>query len=99
MKKNHKLALFYVALIVGILLSLLFLFNNSGEADKLVYSDLVKMFENQEVKSFEVDSKDNIIITKHDGSDPVRYKLRDFAIFYSDFEELINDQVKNGIIE
>ena len=99
MKKNHKLALFYIALILGILLALLFLFNNTGEADKLVYSDLVQMFEKQEVKSFEVDSSDNIIITKHDGSDPVKYKLRDFAVFYNDFQELINEQVNNGIIE
>ena len=84
---------------LGIIFALWFLFSNTNEADKIVYSDLVTMFEKQEVKSFEVDEKDNIIITKHDGSDPVKYKLRDFAIFYNDFSDLINEQVNNGIIE
>ena len=99
MKKNHKLAIFYIVMTLGIILTLWLLFDNVGSTDKIVYSDLVKLFENQEVKSFEVDEKDNIIINKHDGSAPVKYKLRDFSVFYNDFSDLINEQVKNGIIE
>ena len=99
MKKNHKLAIFYIVMTIGIILALWFLFSNTNKADKIVYSDLVTMFTNQEVKSFEVDEKDNIIITKHDGSDPIKYKLRDFSIFYNDFSEEINRQVNAGIIE
>lgn len=99
MKKNHKLAIFYIVMTIGIILALWFLFSNTSKADKIVYSDLVTMFTNQEVKSFEVDEKDNIIITKHDGSDPIKYKLRDFSIFYNDFSEEINRQVNAGIIE
>ena len=99
-KKNHKLALFYILLMVAIVAGLWFMIGNSKNEEKIVYSDLVKLFTEEKVKSFEVDEKDNIVITLHEeGKAPIKYKLRDFGIFYNDFSELINQQVADGIIE
>ena len=98
MKKNHKLILFYIALTLGIVIALFLMFDNMNQGDDLVYSDLVTMFQNEEVNSFEVDEDDNIVIEKKDGT-TVKYELRDFAIFYNDFSDIILQQVADGVIE
>lgn len=97
-KKNSKLALFYIALTLGIVAILYFMFNNMDKSEKIVYSDLVTMFQNEEVNSFEVDKDDTIVIEKKDGS-IVKYELRSFSVFYEDFKDLIMTQVEQGIIE
>ena len=62
MKKNYKLAIFYTVLTVGIILSLWLMFRSINTADSIVYSDLVEMFTNKEVKSFEVDKNNRVVI-------------------------------------
>ena len=98
MKKNYKLAIFYTVLTVGIILSLWLMFRSINTADSIVYSDLVEMFTNKEVKSFEVDKNNRVVITKKDGK-VVQYQLRDFSIFYYDFSDMIKEQVADGTIE
>jgi len=98
MKKNLKLSLFYIAMIVAIIATLWFLLGELKQPDKLVYSDLVELFHNEEVKSFEVNGKNEVTIAKKNG-ETVSYQLRDFSVFYYDFSELINQQVQDGIIE
>ena len=98
MKKNYKLAIFYIVMTVGIILSLWLMFRSINTADKVVYSDLVDMFTNKEVKSFEVDKNNLVTIVKADES-IVQYQLRDFSIFYYDFSDMIKEQVAEGIIE
>jgi len=98
MKKNLKLAIFYIVMIVAIIATLWLLLGKLQEPDKLVYSDLVELFHNEEVKSFEVSGKNEVTIAKKNG-ETVSYQLRDFSVFYYDFSELINQQVQAGIIE
>lgn len=98
MKKNYKLAIFYTVLTVGIILSLWLMFRSINTADSIVYSDLVEMFNNKEVKSFEVDKNNRVVIAKKDGK-VVQYQLRDFSIFYYDFSDMIKEQVADGTIE
>ncbi len=99
MKKNHKLALFYILLMVAIVAALWFMIGDSKNEEKILYSDLVTMFENREVKSFEVDEDDYVIIKFHEeGRAPVKYKLRDFSVFYNDFHEKINEQINDDEI-
>ena len=98
MKKNYKLAIFYTVLTVGIILSLWLMFRSINTADSIVYSDLVEMFTNNEVKSFEVDKNNRVVIAKKDGK-VVQYQLRDFSIFYYDFSDMIKEQVADGTIE
>ena len=98
MKKNYNLAIFYTVLTVGIILSLWLMFRSINTADSIVYSDLVEMFTNKEVKSFEVDKNNRVVIAKKDGK-VVQYQLRDFSIFYYDFSDMIKEQVADGTIE
>ncbi len=98
MKKSLKLAIFYIVMIIAIIATLWLLLGELQEPDKLVYSDLVELFQNEEVKSFEVSGKNVVTIAKKNG-DTVTYQLRDFSTFYYDFSELINQQVADGIIE
>lgn len=56
------------------------------------------MFTNKEVKSFEVDKNNRVVIAKKDGK-VVQYQLRDFSIFYYDFSDMIKEQVADGTIE
>ncbi len=97
-KKNVKLGIFYVAMIIGIIAALWLILGDVDSGDKIVYSDLVEMFQNEEVKKFEVDEKNIVRIEKKNG-EAVEYELRDFSTFYHDFSELINEQVEAGIIE
>ena len=103
MKKNSKLILFYILLTVGIILALWLMFDSMEASDKMVYSDLVEMFQKEEVKSFEVDDENVIVIVKRgpngEDGEVVTYQLRDFAVFYNDFDELILAQKEAGIIE
>ena len=98
MKKNYKLAIFYTVLTVGIILSLWLMFRSINTADSIVYSDLVEMFTNTEVKSFAVDKNNVVVIARKDGK-VVQYQLRDFSIFYYDFSDMIKEQVADGTIE
>jgi len=98
MKKSFKLAIFYIVMIVAIIGTLWVLLGELQKPDKLVYSDLVELFQNEEVKNFEVSGKNVVTIAKKNG-ETVTYQLRDFSVFYHDFSELINQQVQDGIIE
>ncbi len=99
-KKNRSLAIFYILLMVGIVVALWLMLDNVGKEEKVNYSDILGYFQKEEVKSFEVDENDNVIIKFHEeGRAPVKYKLRDFSIFFADCSDLIYAQKEAGIIE
>ena len=94
MKKNHRLAIFYIVLMVAIVAGLWFMLGNEKKEEKIVYSDLYTLFSEKKVKSFEVDEENYVILTLHEeGKAPLKYKLRDFSVFYHDFSEMINAQL------
>lgn len=98
MKKNIKAIIFYVCFIALIIVSLAFAFGGSSNTKKVEYSDLAALFQNEQVKSFQVDGNNIVkVITKDDKV--VEYELRDFSIFYYDFKDLILEQKEKGIIE
>jgi len=97
-KSNFKVIIFYVALIGIILVATAALFNNYDDAAVPVYSDLVELFENEQVKSFTVDDSNIVTIVTHD-DERIEYKLKDFSLFYYDFGDLIKEQKKAGIIQ
>ena len=61
MKKNFKSILMLV-LAVAIVISLVSLFNNKGNGEKLIYSDVVTMFNDDIVTSFTMDAEGNMTI-------------------------------------
>ena len=94
---NKKVLIFYIVLIAVIFLSVGTLL--SGAISKeLKYSDIVEMFKNEEVKSFTIDEKNNLIITDQKGVE-YTYRLLSISIFYEDLNDLVQEQLDKGIIE
>ncbi|MBO5274300.1 MAG: ATP-dependent zinc metalloprotease FtsH [Clostridia bacterium] len=96
MKSSLKIIIFYVALIGVILVSTVVLFNNMQTED-LKYSDIIELFHTEQVKSFTIDSSNNLMITKQNNQ-IATYRLRDYAVFYNDLNDLILEQYEAGII-
>ena len=98
---------FYVMLLV-ILASTLFLLLRTPAREKLVYSDLVKLFNEEKVQSFITEGNDILLEVRTGETDPEtgkekleerEYSLLSFSVFYEDFRELIAEQHAKGIIE
>ncbi len=98
MKKNYRLALFYIVMTLGIVLALWLMFSNLNRPDEVPYSKLVELFTTEQVKSFEVDKNNRVIIVTKE-EETLSYQLRDFGVFYNDFRDLILEQYEQGIIE
>ncbi len=96
MKNSYKIFIFYAVLIIVILVAATALFNRSA-SDRIIYSDVISMFKNGEVKAFEIDDRNNLAMVTQEG-DVVLYKLRSLELFYSDLNELITEQYEKGII-
>lgn len=104
MKNGLKIAIFYIVLIGIILVATASLWGTIPE-EKLIYSEVVDLFKNEQVKQFEVDEDNNLSMivrtTLSDGTEGegyVTYKLRDVSLFINDLGELIEVQHENGII-
>lgn len=97
MKGNFKIILFYVVLIGVILIATAALFGNMN-TESLIYSDIIVMFNNGEVKAFEIDEKNNITILTHKGQ-TFSFRLLDISIFYNDLNETVQKQLADGTIE
>ncbi len=105
MKSNLKVIIFYIVLIAVIIFATASLFN-SASSDNVAYSDIIDYFRDERVKEFIVDG-DNLLtmtvrVTLSDGKEGlayVQYEMRDLSIFYSDLNELIQEQYAAGIIE
>ncbi|MBE6611852.1 MAG: ATP-dependent zinc metalloprotease FtsH [Ruminococcaceae bacterium] len=97
MKSNYKILIFYVVLIGVILISTAALFGGRpGEA--VIYSDIDKLFYEQQVKAFEIDANDQLTIITHDNR-TVTFGLRSLDMFWWQFEDIIEEQYRAGIIE
>ncbi|MBQ7721256.1 MAG: AAA family ATPase, partial [Clostridia bacterium] len=96
MKNSYKILIFYIVLIAVILIAATAMFNRSS-SEKLIYSDIVTKFKNEEVKVFELDDTNTLTLKTQDGQ-VYTYRLRDISIFYADLGELIADQHERGII-
>ena len=97
MKKNYKVIIFYIVLIVVILfIAGSLLGRPDGQAVK--YSDVLTLFRQEQVKSFVIDKNDELTMELQDGKTIVSYKLRDISLFYYDLGELIADQSQRGVI-
>ena len=96
MKNSYKILIFYIVLIAVILIAATAMFNRSS-SEKLIYSDIVTKFKNEEVKVFELDDTNTLTLKTQDGQ-VYTYRLRDISIFYADLGDLIADQHERGII-
>ena len=101
-KKSRDIG-FYIILAVLIAAIVFTMTSGSGAEKKYVYSDIVDLFKNERVQSFVAeDSQIILTLRPEDGSgikEKVTYDAYSFALFYTDFADLIKDQYDKGIIE
>ena len=105
MKKNSigKQLLFYVIVIGVIVLLGSMLYSNNGGAEAETYDDILRYFEQHQVKEVEITPKNVLKLQIDDNGDgtidrSVSYKLRDYSQFYYDLGDKIAEQVNEGII-
>lgn len=89
--------IFYAVLIAVILIATAALFGGTP-GEKIMYSDIDKMFYEQQVKAFEIDSNDRLTIVKRDNT-TVTFSLRSLDSFWNQFGDTIEEQFRAGIIE
>ena len=96
MKSNAKIIVFYLVLIAAILIAASALFSEPA-SDKLMYSDIVDLFENEQVDSFVVKQNNDLILQTKDGK-TLEFTLRSLDLFERDLKDLILKQQQEGII-
>ena len=105
MKNSLKIAIFYIVLIGILIIATASLWDNIPE-EKLVFSQVVEMFRNEQVRQFEVDEENTLTMivrqTTNDGVASeaiVTYQLRDLDLFLNELGDLIRTQHDAGIID
>ena len=110
MKPNRKRVRdlsFYLILLL-ILVLVIYSLNGGNSADKMTYSELVDLFTQEKVQSFETDNGVINLQVRTGETDPETgeeltekrsYELYSFSVFYEDFHELVMQQHEAGIIE
>lgn len=96
MKNNAKIIVFYLVLIAAILIAASALFSEPA-SDKLMYSDIVDLFEKEQVDSFVVKQNNDLILQTKDGK-TLEFTLRSLDLFERDLKDLILKQQQEGII-
>ena len=89
-------AAFY-ALILVILVGTLWTLQNMNTGDKTTYAQVRRALEQQQVETVVVDKNNNLILGLKDGS-TLTYELYSFELFYRDFNDLVVNQWRAGII-
>ncbi len=97
MKSNYRILIFYVVLIGLILVSTATLFGKQP-GEEVIYSDIDRLFQEQQIKAFEIDKNNKITIQKQD-DEIVTFGLRDLDLFWRQFGDTIDEQFSDGIIE
>ncbi len=100
--KNSKTtnAITFVFLAVVMLLCAMYLWRSTSVAKPLEYSEVVRLFQQEKVESLDIF---NNTLTLHlrtqiNGSTTAVHELYDFELFYSDLNDLIQEQAAKGII-
>lgn len=98
MKKSSNVGLLLLLLLA--VLSFSYLWNTGESPVSLEWSQVVELFENEQVESFDVDGTKLTMNLREavDGSKTVTYELYDFDLFYDELGELVKVQADSGII-
>ncbi len=94
---------FYILLSI-IVIAIIFTINSDTSLEQVgSYSELVDLFESEKVQSFKTEGNTIILeIRTGDPTEPTEqksYDLYSFSVFYEDFNELILQQHRDGILE
>ena len=102
-KRNRTRDIGFYVLLLLILSAVIFTMTRDKEPSSVdSYSDLVDLFQQEKVQSFETEGNKIILqIRTDDPENPEEkiYDLYSFTVFYNDFSELIMDQHQRGVLE
>lgn len=97
MKNNSLRDIGFYVLIFIILIATVVLLTQPDNSTNPVYSQIIKYFENEQVKKFNIEG-DNLTLTLRDGS-VVNYQVYSTELFDKHLYNTIESQLKNDIIE
>lgn len=114
MKSNLKVIICYLLAIAAVIGVIAVIYRTTtGQQEALTYDKVISYFQNQEVRSFKVDNKNNLtmmvvtkdangnIITGTNGEEILvkkTYKLARVDYFHEDLDDLILAQIQSGVI-
>ncbi len=99
MKNNIRVIAFYLVLFVGFIFAASYIIGTE-EPEKLTYSEIIELFREEKVESFEVSNKDVLkLYLKDDPSEYITFPLRSVLLFREDVGELVAKQHEEGIIK
>jgi cell division protease FtsH len=93
-KRNIKIPILYIALILVVIFAASALISGMKAAEKLSYSEIIELFEKDEVKEFTVEESGKLTIIKTDGT-----KISRVLLIFSVFREDIEPYLQNANLE
>ena len=94
--------LFYYLLIALAIVGVVFLLNREAAADQPSYADVCRMFIQEKVDYFEVDSNATLMVRLKEadsqGNTIFYHKLASVDRFHEDLGELVNEQLRRGVL-
>ena len=100
-RQNRVSNLSFLVLALVIVLCMNWLWRMNQQEKEISYAQMVQMFEQEKVSSFTFPDSHTVVLTLRDrpeGQETVQYRVYDFSLFYSDLNELIQEQKAKGII-
>ena len=90
----------YIVLTLLMLFALYKLFDAAGAVD-IKYSDVINLFENEQVEAFEIQSNTLKMQLREEfhGQKIIKYRLYDFSLFYADLGDTIADQLSREVLK
>ena len=99
--KNRARQIGFYVLIALLLISTIYMMTKSDNAEGLKYSEVVALFENRQVEKFAIDTDGNLTMElreEYNGRTTYTYRVGGFSIFYNDLNDLIRQQVQDGVL-
>ena len=94
-KRRPGISILPLMLIVILCVSWLTQLNQRAE---MTYDEMVQLFEQQKVESFQFTDSSTLVMKLKDSEQPVRCRIHDYTLFYSDLNDLVKEQKAAGII-
>ena len=94
-KKRPNISILPLLLIVILCISWL---TQLSRQDEMTYDQMVQLFEQQKVESFQFTDSSTLVMKLKDSEQPVRCRIHDYTLFYSDLNDLVKEQKAAGII-
>ena len=89
-KKRPNISILPLLLIVILCISWL---TQLSRQDEMTYDQMVQLFEQQKVESFQFTDSSTLVMKLKDSEQPVRCRIHDYTLFYSDLNDLVKEQI------